>query len=51
MHLVPPPFRRYLTSASQDSPARIVYMEKARLAGCLRQVDRVPRVGEAGYPV
>ena len=40
-------FAVYLTSVSQDSPARTVCMEKATLpvAGCLGQVDRVPRVG------
>ena len=40
-------FAVYLTSVSRDSPARIVLHGKTlpRLAGCLGQVDRVPRVG------
>ena len=37
----------YLTSVSRDSPARTIYIAKKllRLAGCLGQVDRVPRLG------
>ena len=40
-------FAVYLTSVSRDSPARTAYMAKIipRLAGCLGQVDRVPRLG------
>ena len=41
-------FSLYLTSAIPDSPARTFYMAKsspARLAGFLRQVNRMPRVG------
>ena len=38
-------FAVYLTSDSQDSPARTVYMAKSYLAWPGASVDRVPRVG------
>ena len=38
-------FAVYFTSVSRDSPARTVGKKLHRLAGCLGQVDRVPRVG------